>query len=76
MNLGIRMFAFIQQRDTMIIRRMVIRRETLTATRYECIACPMGMGGIYVRSTDKTPQECFCLECGQLYLVVITRVIE
>ncbi|KKN81569.1 hypothetical protein LCGC14_0318280 [marine sediment metagenome] len=71
MNLGIRMFAFIQQRDTMITKR-----EKLEAVRYECIVCPTGMGGVYVRFPAKTPKEFFCLGCGQSYLVILAETIE
>lgn len=66
MNLGLRMFAFIQNRDITIIKK-----ETLRAAKYVCTVCPKGRGGVYVNTPDET-QECFCLGCGQLYLVVVT----
>lgn len=67
MNLGLRMFAFIQQRDV-----MVVKRERIRSAKYECAVCPKGRGGVYVHTPDET-QDCFCLECGQLYLLVLTR---
>ncbi len=68
MNLGLRMFAFIQQRDTIIAKRSGIRPHS----RYECHVCTNGKGGVYVNTPDET-QECFCVGCGQPFLVVITE---
>ena len=70
MNLGLRMFAFIQQRDVMIVKRSRIRPYR----KYECDECPRGEGGVYVNTPDKT-QECHCVACGQPYLVILAEDI-
>ena len=65
MNLGLRVFAFIHGRDVII--ESIWR---LNHRRYECGVCPSGSGGIYVNTSSKI-QECFCVGCGQQYLVKI-----
>lgn len=68
MSFGLRMFAFIQKRDV-----IVVKKESLRNAIYQCGICP---GGVSVHFLGKATEECCCESCGQVYLVVVTRRIE
>ena len=71
MNIGLRIFAFIQQRDVMIMKRGSPR-----SSRYACSMCPSLDGGVYVNLEHVSQQECHCVACGQPYLVVFAETTE
>lgn len=66
MNLGTKIFAFVQGRNTMVVKAPSL----YPAGRYVCSRyCK---GNITVERTEETLVDCFCDRCGQVYLLVIT----